>query len=195
MLQSGKIESQREDNLADATRKAWTALIRTCVYKLPPEFKTHWPYIDVRSVDRTNERFERITDQILNAKSHSLSLYLPERRTKSLSSSTSFMASFGSSIAPPLAKRASKFWEVKGDFSDPGAPSERRIVSSISHWTVLWPSPQGTTNHLSLNRTDNLMISSNFSSLCSWLCETESLGHRLIINLQRIQTCLSKFQG
>jgi len=41
VLQSGKIESLREDNSADATGKPELPLRSELVYKLPPEFKIH----------------------------------------------------------------------------------------------------------------------------------------------------------
>lgn len=80
--------------------------------------------------------------------------FSPEICTKSLSFNTSFMASFSSSFPPLWAKLASKVWvEFKCDFT-----SERRIVSSISHWIESSPFPHGTTNHLPLNRTDNRIL-------------------------------------
>ena len=147
------------------------------VYNLnAPRYKTSWSWSDGRSIDRTNERTILVIPNdradILNTNAHCLALYLQERWTKSLLSSTSFMASFESSIAPLWAKTALRFWALKGDFSDPPAPSERRIVSSISHWTVLWPSPHGITSHLLLNRTDNLMT--------------------LAISLQRVLGCVKQ---
>ena len=64
------------------------------------------------------------------------------------------MGSFGSRWH---LESTSKPWAVKGGLFDPPAASQCRIVSQISHWTM--SSPQGATSRLSLNRTNNLIIS------------------------------------
>ena len=146
MLQSGKIELRKAQNSADAIPETLNSSVHTTFKTFVREFADRALTVDLS--------IERMNDHIL-----SLVVYLLEMCRKSLSFSTSLMASFGSSIAPPWAKTAWYLWAIKGDFSDLAVPSERRIVSSISHWIVLPPSPQETTNHLSLNRTDNFMIS------------------------------------
>ena len=117
---------------------------------------------------------------------HGWMLVLPEICTKSLSFNTSFIASFRHSFPPLWAKTALTFSAVKCDFSH---TSERWIVSSINHWIEFSPSPQGTTIHLPLNRTDNRILC---NSAVQWreIVSNETRSHfqtrtRQVINEQR----------